>query len=189
MTIALKVLNDQIKKISDTNTLLDMLLEFEKVLDSVDLYAYKNWNQGEILEGPKLDRHYVTVKLMYEQENMPDPYGAKRLFAKDCLVKFGKDTLISPVKVKGWSDVTTEARPDGTVKKKAKTKSQPVWVVEIKMPRRYVDEFSSERVEIDDENYVDLDSLDAQVQQEQEQELMQDDSLAMDNMGATQDLI
>ena len=36
MTIALKVLNDQIKKISDTNTLLDMLLEFEKVLDSVD---------------------------------------------------------------------------------------------------------------------------------------------------------
>ena len=30
MTIAVKLLNDQIKKISETNTLLDMLLEFEK---------------------------------------------------------------------------------------------------------------------------------------------------------------
>ena len=43
MTISVQLLNDQIKKVSDTNTLLDMLLEFEKVLEDVDLYAYKNW--------------------------------------------------------------------------------------------------------------------------------------------------
>jgi len=30
MTISVKMLNDSIKKISDTNSLLDMLLEFEK---------------------------------------------------------------------------------------------------------------------------------------------------------------
>ena len=77
MTIALKILNDQIKRISETNTLLDMLLEFEKVLDDVDLYAYKNWGQGELLEGPHVDRHFITVKLMYLNEDMPDPYGPK----------------------------------------------------------------------------------------------------------------
>ena len=47
------------------------------------------------------------------------------------------------------------------------------------MPRRYVDEFSSERIEIDNDSYVDLDSLDAEVQQEQEEDMMQSDP----NMG------
>jgi len=179
MTIALKILNDQIKKISETNTLLDMLLEFEKVLDDVDLYSYKNWNNGEILEGPTVGRHYITVKLMYMNEDMPDPYGAKRLMAKDCLVKFTKDTLVRPVKVKSVDDITVETRPDGSVKNRAKTESSPVWVVEVKMPRRYVDEFSSERVQIDNDNYVDLDSLDAEAEVEQEEDMMQDQDLAM----------
>ena len=52
MTISVQLLNDQVKKVSDTNTLLDMLLEFEKVLEDIDLYAYKNWETGEVLEGP-----------------------------------------------------------------------------------------------------------------------------------------
>ena len=32
-----KLINDNTKKISDTNTLLDMLLEFEGVLDDIEL--------------------------------------------------------------------------------------------------------------------------------------------------------
>lgn len=162
MTIAVKMLNDHIKKISDTNTLLDMLLEFEKVLDTSDIYAYKNWIKGEVLEGPKLSRHWVTVKLMYPYESMPDPDGAKRLVARDCLVKYHKDTLITPVKVKRFDDVTLETRPDGSTRYKAKTKSEPIWVVEVKMPRRYVDEFASEVVEADEDSYVDTESLNAE---------------------------
>ena len=65
MTISAKILNDNIKNISSSNTLLDMLLEFEKTLDGLDLYAFKNWMKGEILEGPTLGRHFVNVKLMY----------------------------------------------------------------------------------------------------------------------------
>ena len=44
-----KMLNDSIKKISETNSPLDMLCEFEKVIDDADVYAYKNWDKGEIL--------------------------------------------------------------------------------------------------------------------------------------------
>lgn len=162
MTIAVKLLNDQIKKISDTNTLLDMLLEFEKVLEDVDLYAYANWEKGEVLEGPTLGRHFVTVKLLYKYADMPDPYGAKRLLVKDCLVKFEKDTLISPVRVKNFDDVETEIRADGSVRHKAKTKTEPVWVVEIKMPRRFVDEFSMDVVQADEDSYVDTESLNSE---------------------------
>lgn len=162
MTIAVKMLNDQVKKISDTNTLLDMLLEFEKVLDTSDIYAYKNWIKGEVIEGPKLSRHWVSVKLMYPYKSMPDPDGAKRLIARDCLIKYSKDTLITPVKVQAFGDVTQEVRPDGSIRYKAKTKSEPIWVVEIKMPRRYVDEFASEVVEADEDSYVDTESLNAE---------------------------
>lgn len=164
MTIAVKLLNDQIKKVSDTNTLLDMLLEFEKYLDEIDLYVYKNWNKGEVLEGPNLGRHYVSLKLMYPHEDMPDPEGAKRILKNNGLVKYTKDTLISPVEVKGWSDVTTEARPDGSTRTKAKTKSEPVWVVDIQIPRKYVDEFSSDAVEVDEDEYIDTESLGAEQQ-------------------------
>lgn len=156
MTIAVKLLNDQIKKISETNTLLDMLLEFENVLDDLNLYAFKNWSKGEVLEGPTLSRHYVNVKLLYPHADMPDPEGAKRLLARDCLVKYQKDTLLKPKRVKTYDDVEVNVGPDGRSRYKAKTSSEPCWVVSIDMPRRFVDEFSSENIEIDD-NILDLD--------------------------------
>jgi len=166
MSIAVKMLNDKIKMISETNTLLDILLEFEKVLDTIDLYAYKNWIEGEILEGPKVNRHYVTVSLMYPYDRMPDPEGAKRLMARECLVKYTKDTLITPRKPRGFEDLVVEPRADGAPRYKAKTDSKPVWVVSIKMPRRYVDEFNMDSVEVDEDSYVDMEDagLDAELQ-------------------------
>lgn len=171
MTIAVKMLNDQIKKVSETNTLLDMLLEFEKVFEDIDIYAYKNWIKGEILEGPTLSRHYVTVKLMYPEKLMPDPAGAKRLMGKDCLVKYHKDTLKTPVKVESFEDVVAEITPDGRTRHRAKTKTEPVWVVEVRMPRRYVDEFSADVVQADEDSYVDTESLNAEQQTSAEQQV------------------
>ena len=63
MTIS-KILNDKIEEVSSPIK-LDMLMEFEKTLDELDLYAFKNWDQGEIFEGPEIGRHYVNVKLLY----------------------------------------------------------------------------------------------------------------------------
>lgn len=155
MTISVKMVNDQIKKISETNTLLDMLLEVEKVLDSCDLYAYANWKKGEVLEGPTLERHWVNVKLLYPYKDMPDPEGAKRLIARQCMVEFKKDTLLAPVRVKTFDDVEVEVRPDGSTRYKTRTESTPVWVVELKIPRRYVDEFSTAVIEADQDSFVD----------------------------------
>lgn len=155
MTISVKMVNDQIKKISETNTLLDMLLEVEKVLDSCDLYAYANWKKGEVLEGPTLERHWVNVKLLYPYNDMPDPDGAKRLIARQCLVDYKKDTLLTPVDVRSFDDVEVEVRPDGSTRYKTRTESQPVWVVELKIPRKYVDEFSTAVIEADQDSFVD----------------------------------
>lgn len=171
MPIAVKMLNDQIKKISDTNTLLDMLLEFERVLEDQDLYAYKNWHLGEVLEGPVFDRHYVTVKLMYDSKEMPDPEGAKRLMRKKCMVKYTKDELESPVKVQNFDDIITEFGEDGMPKHRRKSVKKPVWVVEIKMPRRYVDEFMTDVIQSDEDEYVDTESLNTEQQAQAEQSM------------------
>lgn len=162
MTISVKMLNDSIKKISETNTLLDMLLEFEHVLDNLELYAYKNWIKGEVLEGPTLDRHWISVKLMYRSKQMPDPDGAKRILARGGLVKYVKETLLTPRKVRTFDDITVEVTPDGRNRYKARTESHPVWVVEIKLPRKYVDEFSTDAVQADEDAYVDLESLNSE---------------------------
>lgn len=162
MSIAVKVTNDSIKRISKTNTLLDMLLEFENVLDTLDMYAFTNWFKGEILEGPILNRHYITVKLMYPHKDMPDPDGAKRLTARGCIVKYEKDILITPRPVKSFNDVEVEERADGRPKYKAKKKESPVWVVTIQMPRRFVDKMQTDVVEASEDEFVDTEKLTAE---------------------------
>ena len=44
----LKIINDNVKKISETNT-PDMLLEFQGVIDSFDIHAYKNGTKEKLL--------------------------------------------------------------------------------------------------------------------------------------------
>lgn len=183
MTIAIKMVNDSIKKISETNSLFDMLLQFEEVLAEVDLYAFKNWIKGEILSGPDLKRHYVVVKLMYKNTEMPDPAGAKRLMARGCLVSFEKDTLVTPRKVKSYNDIKIETRPDGNTRYRAKPQKEPVWVVTVEMPRRYVDEFSTDVVEADADSYVDTESLTTEAEIDQAAQLGGFDDMGMGDDG------
>jgi hypothetical protein len=36
------------------------LLDFERVLDELDLYAFKNWQIGELVSGPVIGKYTVT---------------------------------------------------------------------------------------------------------------------------------
>ena len=36
-----------------------ILKDFERVLDELDLYVYKNWKDGELLEGPIVGRYKI----------------------------------------------------------------------------------------------------------------------------------
>lgn len=162
MSISSKVLNDKIVEVSNNNELLDMLMEFHELLEKMDIFAFKNWISGEILEGPTLKRHYANIKLMYPQKSMPDPEAVSRLVGRDCLVEYKKDTLISPVKVKTYDDVEVTIKPDGGTRYKAKTKSEPIWIVSIDVPRKYVDKnYEDEEDQHKDDVKPDIDTQDA----------------------------
>ena len=51
------------KKIYMSESSLETLLDFERVLDQLDIYAFENWKRGELVEGPIVDRHWVTASL------------------------------------------------------------------------------------------------------------------------------
>lgn len=134
-----------IENIYDSNTAFQVLKDFERVLDELDLYVYKNWASGELAKGPDIGRHWVTCTFMWKQKDMPDPMGGKRLLDYDCKVKYKKSKLMKPRKIRKPSDM----RPGS---KKGKLDLEPIWLVEIQMPKKliadiytgYMDEILSE---------------------------------------------
>jgi hypothetical protein len=134
-----KTINDTIatlKRVDENITVLDMLLEFEKTLDNASLYAYLNWMDGELVEGPDINRYWFTTTWMYPKSKMPDPRGGMRLIKYGCKVTYAESTYKEVQRVLSPEDVA----PGHEQRKKAKTKEIPVWLITIKMPRKFVDE-------------------------------------------------
>ena len=120
-----------VESVYESNTAFQILKDFERVLDELDLYVYDNWEEGEIVQGPDIDRHWVTCSFMWPRTQMPDPQGGKRLLDYDCKVTYAKDYVIKPRKIREPGDM----RP-GT--KKGKLDRESIWVVEIKMPKKLI---------------------------------------------------
>jgi hypothetical protein len=127
---------DAIKKtlvgISKGESILDTLLEFERTLDNAEIFAYKNWILGEIVEGPIIGRYFYKVVLMYPYAMMPDPDGGLRLTKIGSKVNYQKGVFKKPIKVKGpmdWMDPQS---------KKAKMVDYEIWLVTIELPIKYI---------------------------------------------------
>jgi hypothetical protein len=131
-----------IENIYESDTQFQVLKDFERVLDDLDLYVYANWKDGELVEGPVIDRHWITASFMWPQDQMPDPMGGKRLLDYDCKVRYGKDHILHPRKIESHDDYR-----EGT--KKGKLDRHPIWVVEIMMPKKLIaDIYSGYREQI-----------------------------------------
>lgn len=134
------------KEIMVSDHSLSILLDFERVISEFGVYAFKNWFDGELVEGPKIEKYHVTCVFMWGRDHMPDPDGAKRLLNHDCEITFKKSKFVSPVKIKTPDDY----RP-GT--KFARLEKRPVWLVSITIPKKLMEniDFSMLPVEEDEE--------------------------------------
>ena len=140
------------KKIYMSESSLETMMDIERVLDSLDLYAFKNWKKGELVEGPILKKHWVESTFMWPKKAMPDPDGAKRLLGYNGVVTYEQAKLKTPVKVEGYDDF----RP-GT--RKPKLREDPVWLVKIKLPIELIKEFKEGYTEVEGKD-IDLQELD-----------------------------
>lgn len=148
-------------------TLLN-LLDFERVLDELDVYAYRNWALGELVEGPDISKYKVTCIFMWPEKLMPDPRAGRRLLPFDCEVVYKKTKIKIPIKIENPSDFVA-----GT--KKAKIIEKPVWLVEITMPKSLMSDIRTGSVELEDED-LELEDLDDAYDQDLDQEQYQNQS-------------
>ena len=163
---------DNIKDIYMSDGSLTTLLDFERVLDEVDVYAFKNWEIGELVAGPDISKYKVSATFMWPEKLMPDPRGARRLLPFDCTIEYKKMDIKIPVKITDPSDY----RP-GTHKAKLTTKK--VWLVEITMPKSLMSDIRTGSIEMEDED-IDLEELDSAYEQDLDKEQNQSDDQAQD---------
>ena len=161
---------DNIRDIYMSDGSLTTLLDFERVLDEVDIYAFKNWANGELVAGPNIGRYKVSCTFMWPEKMMPDPRGARRLLPFDCNVEYKRHELKIPIKITDPSDYQP-----GT--KKAKLVEKPVWLVEITMPKSLMSDIKTGSIELEGEE-IDLDELDQAYEQDLDKEANQSDQQA-----------
>lgn len=133
------------KEIYLTDSSLNTLLDFERVIDELDIYVFDNWKKGELVQGPHYEKYFVTCVFMWPYKMMPDPRGGERLLEYGCEVFYKKDTLEVPQKIESPDDYD-----DGT--KMPKMKQVPVWLVEIVMPKRLMQEIHRGSLELEGES-------------------------------------
>ena len=132
MTTDLDSIKSTLVNISTGNDMLSMLMEFERTLDNAEIFAYKNWILGELVEGPNISRYWFKVVFMYPYEMMPDPNAGLRLTKLGAKVNFKKGIFKKPVKVNGpadWLDPET---------KRAKMAEHEIWLVTIELPMKFI---------------------------------------------------
>jgi hypothetical protein len=141
----IKDIINNIKTVSMSNSALETLMDFERVLDELDLYVFQNWKSGELVSGPVYEKYFVTCTFMWPYKKPPDVRGAMRLLEYDCEVRYKEEQLEYPVKIKDPSDFEP-----GT--KVARTGKVPVWLVEIVMPKQLMFEIERGSLELESES-------------------------------------
>lgn len=142
---------DTVKGIFTSDGSMAILLDFERVLDEADLYAFKNWELGELVQGPVTKRYTVTCMFMWPYKLMPDPRGAKRLLKLGCKLKFKKTAIRVPVEVTNYDDFQPGTRYPKMAKKK-------IWLISIEMPREIMDDIREGSIDLADQT-IDLQEL------------------------------
>ena len=143
---------DTVKGIFTSDGSMSTLLDFERVLDESDLYAYRNWELGELVQGPTVKRYSVNCIFMWPYDLMPNPKGARRLVAIGCKVKFAKSKIEVPVEVKDYEDYVAGTRYP-------KMKPKKVWFVYIEIPKELLDDIKEGSIDLAGQT-IDLEELD-----------------------------
>jgi hypothetical protein len=152
MPANIRELLDNTKQIFMTDSAVGTLLDFERVLDELDLYAFANWKQGELVEGPVYQKYFVTCTFMWPYKKMPDPKGASRLSEYECEVRYKQDFFEHPDRVKSPDDF----KPGTKVPRMIKS---PIWLVEIVMPKKLMSDIQQGALELES-GTIDMEEVD-----------------------------
>jgi hypothetical protein len=168
---------DTIKGIYTSDGSMNVLLDFERVLDESDLYAYRNWELGELVQGPDVRRYSVSCVFMWPYDLMPNPKGGRRLVSIGCKVKFAKSKIKVPIEIEDYEDYVPGTRYPKMVER-------PVWFVYIEIPKELLDDIKEGSIDLAGQS-IDLEEIDNAYDQDLDQSGTSDseESTAPDTQG------
>ena len=171
---------DTVKNIYMSDGSMNTLLDFERVLDEADVYAYRNWINGELVQGPDVGRYSCKCTFMWPYKLMPDPRATLRLATIGCNVKMMKSKIEVPVAVTSYEDFQSGSRYP-------KMKENQVWFMQITIPFELMDDIKEGSVDIA-EDTIDLseieDAYDNDLEQTKSEENTGNDMEAIDDISA-----
>ena len=166
-----------LRQLHMTGSTLEILLDFERVLDEMSLYAFANWKLGELVQGPIVSKYRVECKFMWPLKKMPDPNGGKRLLPYGIKISYEKSHLEYPVRVKS----PDQYRP-GT--KLPKLVTTPIWLVTVNLPKALIKDITKGSIEIMDQD-INLEDIDQAYEENLDNEAFQQEGAeTAPNVGA-----
>jgi len=160
---------DTIKGVYMSDGAMSTLLDFERVMDEADVYAFKNWLVGELVDGPVIGRYSCKCVFMWPYKLMPNPKGALRLTNVGCKVTYGKGEIKVPVEVKDYEDFVPGTRYPKMAKRK-------VWFVEVVIPFELMDDIKEGSIDLADQT-IDLSEIEDAYDEDLDSSMTADDTV------------
>jgi len=143
---------DTVKGIYTSDGSMNTLLDYERVLEDADIYAFRNWDLGELVQGPIIKRYTVQCTFMWPYKLMPDPRAIKRLSVIGCDVQYAKSEVEVPIEIENYDDYIPGTRYP-------KSKKRKVWFVSITIPKDLMDDIKEGSIDLAEQtiDFADLD--------------------------------
>lgn len=170
----IQALLTNVKEITESPTVLENLMNFERVLDHLNLYVFANWIDGELVEGPDVEKYWVSCKFMWPYSKMPDPSGGEKLLAYGCKVLYSIDSIKIPVKIETPNDYKPGTAYPKMVKKK-------IWIVEIEMPQKLIKDIARGSLDLENEN-IDMENIDSAIDKDIDDQIYQQEMTPEEEM-------
>lgn len=164
-----------VKGIMTSDGTMSTLLDFERVLDEADIYAFRNWELGELVDGPIIRKYEVVCTFMWPNGIMPDPRGAKRLLPLGCTIKFKKTQIKVPIQIQDSSDFKPGTHYPKVIDRK-------VWLVNITIPKDLMNDIREGSIDLAGQT-IDLEDLDDAYAKDYDTESLKSDQDENQGMG------
>ena len=123
-----------IQQLYKNDDYLDILLSVADFFDLMNLFAFPNWEDAEVVNADFL-KYYTVITLRAPYHKMPHPKGGLMLTKLDCKVKYHetKEAVLKPVKSlkDTYIDKMSGERRPKVIKRKC-------WQVDVMIPNKYL---------------------------------------------------
>lgn len=135
---------------------LDILMNIDDFFDILNVYAFPNWFDAEVVKVNFL-KHFTNIVLKTPRDKQPHPKGSILLSKYDCIVKYKPAVEYLPREYKTEKDVKFNQR---TGKYEPIMEKKKVWLVDILIPNKHI---------IND-NVYDLESIQKKIEEDNDTE-------------------